>query len=57
MPTRPKRPRDPAQLAKLVVDLATMDETDREKLVAKKSPRSKKSGKRHIPGKRGSSST
>jgi hypothetical protein len=32
MTRTPKRPRDPNQLAKEIVDLATMDETEREKL-------------------------
>jgi hypothetical protein len=30
MSTRPKRPRDPAQLAKLIVDIATGEVEDRE---------------------------
>jgi hypothetical protein len=46
---RPKRPRDPAQLAKLMIDLATMDEAERDALkkraAAKKKPRQGKGSK------------
>ena len=54
---QPKRPRDPNQLAKHVVDLATMDESERTALSEKKkdSRFSKKSPvDTHNPGKRGS---
>ena len=53
-----KRPRDPAQLAKFVVDLATMDDSERLALQRRlKSPKKAKGKGRQTPGKRGSSGT
>ncbi|HYA80396.1 MAG TPA: hypothetical protein VED87_05655 [Methylocystis sp.] len=55
MDKKPKRPRDPAQLAKEFVDLVTMDDADREALAKKLAQKQQKSSKGHsIPGKRGS---
>jgi hypothetical protein len=50
-----KRPRDLAQLAKTVVDLATMDEEEQTALRQKISEENKKQERREhqIPGKRG----
>ncbi len=46
MTDTPKRPRDPSQLAKRVVDLATMDDAERaevqKQVAAKKRPSAKK---------------
>lgn len=58
MTQTPKRPRDPNQLAKEIIDLATMDEA--ELLALRKEAQSKKPDqpKRHYtPGKRGSDSS
>lgn len=49
MTDKPKRPRDANQLAKFVVDHATMDEVELAKLRERLS-------KDQIPGKRGSAS-
>jgi hypothetical protein len=55
MTKQPKRPRDPAQLAKFVVDLATMDEAGRTALERKLSNKKKRTKlKSYTPGKRGS---
>ena len=48
MAKHPKRPRDPNQLAKAVVDLATMDEEERAALL-----RRQEADARQKPGKRG----
>ena len=56
MTKTPKRPRDINQWAKRMVDLATMDESEREALTAKakKAERSKtKESPQRTPGKRG----
>jgi hypothetical protein len=50
---RSKRPRDPNQWAKRMVDLATMDEAELAKLREKQFKRGK-AKKSHTPGKRGS---
>ena len=46
---KPNRPRDPNKLAKTIVDLATMDDDEREAL-------KRKLEKGQTPGKRGSDS-
>jgi hypothetical protein len=52
MAKKPKRPRDTNQLAKTVVDLATMDEAELKEFQRKWAAATKKT---HIPGRRGSS--
>lgn len=56
MAKHPKRPRDPNQPAKLVVDLATVDDSERSAIVQRggKAKVTKSKAKSYIPGKSGS---
>ncbi len=58
MTKTPKRPRDPNQLAKEIIDLATMDETELAALRKDAQTKKPDEPKRHYtPGKRGSDSS
>jgi len=51
---RPRRPKDPNQLAKMMIDLATMDEVELKAHQAKQAAKKRaRSTRRQRPGKEG----